>query len=321
MTQVKAVQEIDNRIVCNLKYDIESINSILDMSTLPERVIVYTKHVESIYNYALTSNINFEKFKICELNKGRKTDNASYEINRTLIRDKYFYVDNAFPFYRGLHCYREKYNGSRSVKKYVNQHEISLYKEFIKLIYYMESAISAYDIENIKTKYSDFELNILLPELLTSVVNDVITIEEENMLYSLMERDKVLSSFLRKLRISCSQRDSISIAPLFAGQDPAIMLNATVIDFLREVISMFFSGCLARILKQSKDSHFDINMRSFSDFRLIFELRKEYECLEFNIEFSNSINGNVVFNFVSEDSNKIVEKYFVREDVLDEFAG
>lgn len=305
---MKQIINIDYTAV-DINATLESIEAILKASCCHVNNQV---HEQSIYNYLETSNTIYEQLTICNKCKEKGVNRSTFDIKRQFVKNKYYTVDTVFPLFRGLYCLRESFAGS-SYTKEVRQHEISIYKEALKLIYFFNGNARKYNDEEVKKLYTDFEFNIILPELLAGLVQNLMTTEEESLLLELLRRDENIATFIDKLEDTSKRQHPIEITPILPDFSPVIIWNPTIFNLLREYLCMGFSLILTQLIKKIKTISAKINMRSISDFRLIFELETSYESCVFNIRLNEDILGNIVFSLESEDSTQIVSTHFKQE--------
>ena len=162
---MKQVIDIDYTPV-NIKSTLESVETILKATYCHVNNQV---HKNSIYNYLETSNIIYEEFTLCNKCRDKETNRSAFDIKRQFIKNKYYITDTVFPFFRGLYCLRDSFPGSTYVKE-VKQHEVSIYKEAFKMIYFLSGSVHKYDGGRIRSLFTDFEYHIILPELIAGLV-------------------------------------------------------------------------------------------------------------------------------------------------------
>ena len=269
--------------------------------------------LKSIYDCLDSSCTAYETMLSCDVCRDREVYRSTFEVTRSFTKTKYYIIDSAFPLFRGLYCLRDNFSTSDGKIREVTQHELNLYKSVIEFLYYFERKIDSYDEEKVKGLYTEFEWNILLPDLLTSLVLGIISYKEEEMLLEMLNRDVVIASLLDKISELCTLKSPIHIKPILEDFNPIIVTPPTVSATLREYICMFLALAMGQILKEFKPFLSNLNLRSVSDFRIIFELLNEYSFLEVNLDLSVPQLGTHTFRFISEDSKEIPKKYFTKE--------
>lgn len=271
---------------------------------------VYRDAQSSIYEYLDTSSTTYESLALCYICRDKEIQRNMIEIPKRYTLSKYFITDSSFPFFRGLYCIRETFIASSGKTKSVTQQELNLYKEVLRAIYFIEGSSSSYDEEKVRKLYSDFEWNILMPELVTSLIIGVLTHKEEEMLIKLLQRDSVAELWISKLTDVTNTQYAIEISPMLKDFSPVILMSPTVAGIMREELSMLFSILVCQIIKKLKSSQPNINLRAVADARMIFELEEQYEALKVTITLKDAISGDIDFVFTSENSSDIVKRYF-----------
>ena len=319
--QIKEEEEKEKelpRVAQTIKFEALSVSSTFEAMTrlkadtckITSLALAEGEDSCSIYKYFETSNTFYEElalYNLCNIANPPKTLRG---LQRDYVVEKYYVIDTLFPLFRGLYCVRKSFSGSTS-SKWVNQHELSLYKETLKLIYFLAGYSSKYSEETVKSKYTPFELNILIPELVTGLVRGLISPKEKEILFELLRRDKYISIFLEKLADICKYTNAAEITPILPDFSPIIVWNPTVLSLLREYLSMGFATLFIQVFAKAKKMSSEINIRSISDFRMIFELETKYSVLDLTLDISNTSLGSITFRFISEVSTEIVGKYFL----------
>lgn len=201
---------------------------------------------------------------------------SSVEIRRE-IKDKSFYIeDNTYPLYKGFYCLREKYVGSNSVYKYVTMQEINLVKNYIQLVYLYNKEDKPFDEELIKSRFkNEFEYDFILPELLTSLVLGVITERELETLIRLLKLDPVIAKDIGEMEMLVNLNSGVRMLPVTRHSFEVRIPDPTIEDILRNQVCSYLTPLLHQMVNINR-RRTGVNLKTVTDFRMIFELDNEY---------------------------------------------
>ena len=264
----------------------------------------------NIYDYMCTSLSSYEKEVMNnELNKVQTSlSNKSVSVERTLSVNNYFIVDSTFPLYRGLLCMRETYSASKGIEKRITTQEINLYKNVIQLIYIYDKSGHLYNDSLVRQLYTEFEYEILLPELLAALCLDIITDGEFGMLLELLGKDPIVKIYLDNIKKIClsvygnPKSDNLNSSYLqFTYSDNEIFKG-----FLKEVICIMLNPVYKLVIDSCRNIT-GINIKSVSDFRIIFELSIGYDIVEIELNTYNSKDHKSSIQIKSQDCLKQIK--------------
>lgn len=245
----------------------------------------------SIYDIVSTSLTTYENMVMSnELDKIRNTlSNKNLTLKRKTKLGRYFVEDSTFPLYRGLYCLRDSYCASRGKIKYVTTQEINIYRNYIQLVYIYEKAGHMYDEQTVRSLYTEFEYNFLLPELLASLCIGIISAEESALLIDLLKRDPILCTDIQHIEqlVDISQGSAVTIYPTMPHLSPINLHSPTVIDVLQHQACMYLTPLYLQVINICSSNN-EINVKAVSDFRLIVELERDYNVIDIQLNIYNA---------------------------------
>ena len=134
-----------------------------------------------------------------ELSKPTMDSKKNNKVTRVISYNKYFCTDSTFPLFKNLLYLESERTKIKSRSNDKQHHEINLYYEIPKIIYYFLD--QPFESREFKEQYTPMEYYKLI-DFLTSLILDLITEREEEILIELLRKDRVLRNFYDEIENS-----------------------------------------------------------------------------------------------------------------------
>ena len=248
-----------------------------------------TKNIYDVLNSSLSE---YESRKINNELQGMDVDSKSNSIGleRDIKRRNSLIEDSTYPLYKGFYCHRGSYTGSRSTVKHVVLHEFNVTRNFIQTVYYYNKSKVPYREDRMNKTFSKIEIDVIIPELLTSLFLDVISEKELNTLIDILSKDEIMRKEILNISKMVRCGYGIRMVPVTEHCNEYRFTKPSVKDILKTQVELYLTTILHQVLQACR-KRIGINIKSVTDFRIIFELDDVYDRAEVELITKNE-NGD-----------------------------